>query len=109
MSDLSVDNQALPEALTQRAVTNTLLGPDQFRNVNIGTDREGAVEAQARRLMLFFYEAFGPGAVVETLQRIGAGQDVNGALEATTELDENGFFQAWYQAEFGNRVPVLNR
>jgi len=109
VSDTSLDNQALPEALMQRAVTNTLLGPEQFRGVNLGTDREGAVEAQARRLMLFFYEAFGPGAVVETMQRIGAGQDVNEALVATTELDENAFFQAWYQAEFGNRVPVLNR
>lgn len=109
VSDLSVDNQALPEALTQRAVTNTLLSPEQFRGVNIGTDREGAVEAQARRLMIFFYEAFGPGAVVETLQRIGSGQDVNEALMATTELDENAFFQAWYQAEFGNRVPILNQ
>lgn len=103
------NNQPMPEALAQRALVGGLLSPDQFSNVNIGADKAGMVEAQARRLMLFFYEAFGTGAVVETLQRIGAGQDVDEALEATTELNENEFFQAWYQADFGNRVPVVTR
>lgn len=97
------NNQPMPEALAQTALVGGLLSPDQFRGVNIGADQAGLVEAQARRLMLFFYEAFGPGAVVETLQRIGSGQDTDEALQATTELTEEEFFQAWYNAEFGNR------
>jgi len=38
--------------------------------------------------MQFFYDRFGAGCVVETLQRLGAGQSVDKALLATTGLTE---------------------
>lgn len=97
------NNEPVPEALAQSAVVGGLLSPEEFHNINLGADEAGLVEAQARRLMLFFYEAFGPGAVVETLQRIGSGQDIEEALDVTTGMNEGEFFQAWYEAEFNNR------
>jgi hypothetical protein len=97
------NNEPMSQALARTGQANNLLSPEQFENVNLGTDKDGLVEEQARRLMLFFYVRFGAGAVIETLQRIGAGQDANDALAATTELNQNEFFLAWLNAEFGNR------
>lgn len=97
------NNEPPSAALSQTMQTGNLLAPDQFENVNLGADKTGLAEEQARRLMLFFYVRFGPGAVVETLQRIGAGEDADDALAATTELSQNEFFLAWRDAEFGNR------
>jgi hypothetical protein len=97
------NNDPMSLALARTGQANNLLSPEQFENVNLGADKDGLVEEQARRLMLFFYARFGAGAVIETLQRIGAGQDANDALVATTELNQNEFFLAWLNAEFGNR------
>ncbi len=97
------NNEPASEALAKTSQTNNLLSPEQFENVNLGADRTGVAEEQARRLMLFFYSRFGAGAVIETLQRIGAGQDAGDALVATTELNQDEFFRAWLGAEFGNR------
>ena len=57
------------------------------------------IEAQAQRMVRFFYAQFGSGAVVETLQRLGSGQSVDEALFATTGLSESQFFAAWMAAE----------
>ena len=92
-------NAPIPDALRQAGAAGNLLSPDQFRNVNLGEDRNGAAEAQARRLMLYFYSRFGAGAVAETLQRLGADQTPEEALAATTGLSELEFFLAWRQAE----------
>jgi hypothetical protein len=96
-------NNAVSEALDRTLQVGGLLGPEQFENVNLGADKDGIIEEQARRLMLFFYARFGAGAVIETLQRIGAGQNADDALLATTELTQTEFFIAWRDAEFGNR------
>lgn len=100
------NNEPVPEALAQTALAGGLLSPEEFQNINLGADEAGLVEAQARRLMLFFYAEFGPGAVVETLQRIGSGQTIEEALDVTTGLSEEEFFQNWYETEFSNR-PVM--
>ena len=94
-------NSPLPNVLRQAAANGNLLSPEQFRGVNLGEDRTGAAEAQARRLALYFYERFGAGAVAETLQRLGAGQTSEDALVATTGQTEMQFFLAWRKAELG--------
>jgi hypothetical protein len=96
-------NEVTPATLRDRALANGLLAPAQCENVNIADDRAGAVEAQARRLMTFFYTRYGAGAVVETLQRLGSGESVDDAISATTGLTEEQFFLAWRDAEFGRR------
>lgn len=96
-------NDSVSDALSKTVQVNGLLAPEQFENVNLGADKTGLPEEQARRLMLFFYARFGAGAVIETLQRIGSGQDAEDALIATTELGQTEFFIAWRDAEFGNR------
>ncbi len=40
----------------------------------------------------FFYDKFGAGAFVETLQRLGSGQNIDAALQATTGLNQQQFF-----------------
>jgi len=77
------------------------LSPQQFWNVSSGSDSDGLIENQARRLMQFFYGRFGAGAVAETLQRLGAGQSADAALRATTGLSQAQFFLAWQRAEQG--------
>ncbi len=42
----------------------------------------------------YFYQRFGAGAFVETLQRLGSGQNIDDALQATTGLTEQQFFAA---------------
>ena len=96
------NNSQIPNNLRQAAAAGNLLSPDQFRNVNLGEDRAGAIEAQASRLMLYFYSQFGAGAVAETLQRLGTGQDAESALIATTGMTEIQFFLAWRKAELAN-------
>jgi len=59
-----------------------------------------AARAQSMRMMTF-YERFGAGAVVETLQRLGAGQSIDQALQTTTELTQAEFFAAWRSWEAG--------
>lgn len=95
------NNPPLPAILQQASASGVLLSPDQFRNANIGQDRTGAIEAQALRLMLYFYARFGAGAVAETLQRLGSGETADNALLATTQMTEIQFFVAWRQAELG--------
>lgn len=42
----------------------------------------------------YFYQRFGAGAFVETLQRLGSGQSIDAALLATTRLNQQQFFAA---------------
>jgi hypothetical protein len=88
------------ELLRPYAAAGSLISPAQFRSGTGGMRVEGLAETQSARLMMFFYARFGAGRVVETLQRLGAGDSVDDALQATTGLDEAKFFQAWYDAEF---------
>lgn len=94
-------NQPIPKILRDTAMAGGLLTPRQFDNVNPGADQAGIAEAQARRMMAFFYVRFGSGAVIETLQRLGSGQAVEDALVETTGLTEDQFFLAWRNSEFG--------
>ncbi len=86
------------QELRRYASLNALLTPNQF-NVQIG-DSSLLAQAQATQIMRYFYAKFGAGRVTETLQRIGAGQNVDDALLATTGLNEAGLFNAWRDAQF---------
>ena len=88
------------ESLRPYAAAGSLISPAQFRTGSGPTRVAGLADTQSARLMMFFYARFGAGGVVETLQRLGAGESVDDALRATTGLDEAKFFQAWYEAEF---------
>jgi hypothetical protein len=81
-----------------------LLGPQQFRNVPTdGSATTTVASEQALSMMLYFYNRFGVGAVVETLQRLGSRQSVDEALLATTGLTEEQFFAQWAADSFTNR------
>ncbi|HEX8833124.1 MAG TPA: hypothetical protein VF719_02930, partial [Abditibacteriaceae bacterium] len=82
------------------AAAGGLLSAAQFEAVRGAGDTSGLADTQSLHMMAFFYERFGAGAVVETLQRLGAGATVDEALAATIELSEAEFFKAWYDAEF---------
>ncbi|HVF10887.1 MAG TPA: hypothetical protein VNA16_08800 [Abditibacteriaceae bacterium] len=88
------------EALRPYAGAGALISPAQFRSGGGSMKVAGVADAQSARLMMFFYARFGAGRVAETLQRVGAGENVDDAVEATTGLTEEKFFQAWYDAEF---------
>jgi hypothetical protein len=100
-------NEPTPQNLRNLAAVGGLLAPAQFENADLGADRNSFVETQARRLMLYFYQRYGAGAAVETLQRLGSGESVDDALTATTGLTEAQFFVAWRDAEFGRPVPGM--
>ena len=53
------------------------------------------VELPTTRQVHFFYQQFGRGAVVETLQRLGSGQNIDQALYATTGLNQQQFMARW--------------
>jgi hypothetical protein len=88
------------ESLRSYAGAGSLISPAQFRSGTGGMRIAGLAETQSARLMMFFYARYGAGSVVETLQRLGAGESVDDALQATTGMDETKFFEAWYAAEF---------
>lgn len=75
-----------------------VLNPAQFKGITLDPQRCPLAEPQAILMMEFFYARFGTACVVETLQRLGSGQTVDEALNATTELTEAQFFQAWSAA-----------
>ncbi len=90
-------NAGTPLALNQFARAGILLRPRQFDQLLPPGEQSSAAEAQAGSLMAFFYARFGPGAVAQTLQRLGSGEGIDSALIATTELNEEGFFRTWAQ------------
>jgi hypothetical protein len=89
------------EMLRRNAQAGGLLTPEQFRAVLARPTPGGTAEAEAARLLAFFYARFGPGGVVETLQRLGAGETTDEALTAVTGMNEEQFFLAWRNADFG--------
>ncbi len=102
LADLTVNGDTVSaqydQELRRFASLNGLLSPRQF-NAQIG-DSSLLAQAQATQLMRYFYAQFGTGRVDETLQRIGAGQNVDDALLATTGLNEEQLFRAWSDAQF---------
>jgi hypothetical protein len=73
----------------------------------IGRETQMAViEAVSQRMMRYFYLQFGPGAVVETLRRLGSGEGVDDALRATTGLSEAEFVSAWQEADAYNMTQL---
>ena len=84
-----------PLFLNQFARANLLLGPAQFENVPSTGEQVSLAEAQASNMMAFFYVRFGAGALVEVLQRIGDGQNVDAAMQAAAGLSEEQFFRTW--------------
>ncbi len=66
----------------------------------VGTPLE---ELDSTRRVQFFYDRFGAGAFVETLQRLGSGQSADQALQATTGLTQQQFFAAADAADAQNR------
>jgi hypothetical protein len=92
--------------LTQFAQAGGLLTPEQFATPETDLMRYQIAQLQASAMLTYFYNEFGPGAVVETLQRLGAGQQIDEALTETTELNQLGLFQSWRNAQFGPlRLP----
>lgn len=94
------------QILEQTARAGGLLTPAQFRAslTNARPEQLAIVQAQSASLMAFFYRAYGAGAVTETVQRLGLGQSIDQALEATTEGDQIALFQSWRNAQFGGRI-----
>jgi hypothetical protein len=83
--------------------SNQLLSPQQFRAVPTdGSASASVANDQALSMMLYFYNRFGSGRVVETLQRLGSRQSVDEALFATTGLSEEQFFTQWAADSFDN-------
>ena len=88
------------EELRRLGGVGGLLTPVQFDS-QLG-ESSLLAQAQATAMMTYFYAQFGPGRVAETVQRLGAGENIDDALMATTGLDQAGFFRAWSNAQFGN-------
>jgi hypothetical protein len=96
------DNPRPSQDLIRAGQANQLLSPDQFNNQSTNNNTSGLAELEAQSLMQYFYQQFGPGAVMETAQRLGSGEDIDEALQATTQMNEADFFTSWYQAVLGN-------
>lgn len=97
---LNVTNE---QSLQSLAATGALLTPAQIA-AQIGQDNTEIGEVarvQAASLVAYFYSQYGAGAVVETLQRLGAGQSIDAALRATTQGGELELFRRWSDARFG--------
>ena len=65
----------------------------------VATEQNDGFGAQLNDLdstnqVAYFYKRFGAGAFVETLQRLGSGQSLDTALQATTGLSQQQFFAA---------------
>ena len=83
------------------AQAGALLSPDQFNALETDPARYQVAQLQASAIITYFVDEFGPGALVETIQRLGAGQTPDVALGATTEGTQLELFQAWRDAQFG--------
>ena len=71
----------------------TAVNPPAFtdRQVLSGTS---LTKLDSTNQVAYFYDKFGAGAFVETLQRLGSGQNIDAALQATTGLNQQQFFAA---------------
>ncbi|MEO6907095.1 MAG: hypothetical protein ABI210_04320 [Abditibacteriaceae bacterium] len=95
-------NQRPDQDLVKAGQANQLLSPDQFNAGVANNNTSSLADLQSRSLMSYFYQQFGSGAVMETAQRLGSGEDIDQALQATTQMNESGFFAAWYKALLRN-------
>jgi len=112
--DAATGNKQAPTAeLLQAGAANKLLSADRFNAGMLSDTTANLADAEALSLMTYFYTDFGAGSVMETIQRIASGQSANEALTATTGMDENAFFKAWYDALSGSRgeqrAPTVRR
>jgi hypothetical protein len=112
--DAATGNKQAPTAeLLQTGAANKLLSADRFNAAMLSDTTANLADAEALSLMTYFYEDFGAGSVMETIQRIASGQSANEALTATTGMDESEFFKAWYDALSGirneQRAPAPRR
>ncbi|MEO6907901.1 MAG: hypothetical protein ABI210_08430, partial [Abditibacteriaceae bacterium] len=102
--DAATDDKKAPTVeLLQAGAANKLLSPDRFNIEMLSGTKSDLADAEALSLMTYFYEDFGAGDVMQTIERIASGQSANEALTATTGMDENEFFKAWYNALSGSR------
>ena len=99
--------QGLAVALPRRGMASSML-PYALRESIASTDPEiepvateqnagfGAQlgDLDSTHQVRFFYDKFGAGAFVETLQRLGSGQSIDAALLATTGLNQQQFLAA---------------
>lgn len=88
--------------LIRAGQANQLLSPDQFNAGALNKQTSDLADIQSKSLMSYFYQRFGSGAVMETAQRLGSGQDIDQALQATTQMNQAEFFTAWYNAVLEN-------
>ncbi|MEO6906915.1 MAG: hypothetical protein ABI210_03400, partial [Abditibacteriaceae bacterium] len=95
-------NQRPDQDIIKAGQANQLLSPDQFNAGVANNNTSSLADLQSRSLMSYFYQQFGSGAVMETAQRLGSGEDIDQALQATTQMNESGFFAAWYKALLRN-------
>ena len=88
---------------TYKPVVNLMKGNalNKYDSINYGPP---LAKMPTTHQVQFFYEQFGRGAVVETLQRLGAGQSIDEALRATTGLNQREFFDRWRRWE--NTAPT---
>lgn len=95
-------DQRTDQELIKAGQANQLLSPDQFNAGAVNNNTSDLADLEAKSLMTYFYQQFGAGAVMETAQRLGSGEDIDQALQATTQMNEADFFTAWYKAVLGN-------
>lgn len=91
-------DQRPDQELLKAGQTNQLLSPDQFNAGALNKQSSDLADMESKSLMSYFYQQFGSGAVMETAQRLGSGEDIDQALQATTQMNEAEFFTAWYAA-----------
>jgi hypothetical protein len=95
-------DQRPDQELIRAGQANQLLSPDQFNAGAVNNTTSDLADMESKSLMSYFYQQFGAGAVMETAQRLGSGEDIDQALQATTQMNEADFFTAWYKAVLGN-------
>jgi hypothetical protein len=95
------DTQPPTQELLQAGAANNLLSAGQFDAIN--QNKAGLANDEALSLMTYFYQDFGPGSVMETIQRIASGQTADAALNATVGMNEDQFFRSWFDALSGSR------
>lgn len=108
LADLTVNGDTISvqydQELRRYAGLGNLLAPRQF-DAQL-SESSVLAQAQSTAIMRYFFAQYGAGRVAETIQRIGAGQSVDDALQATTGLNEIGLFREWRNAQFvGLNLP----
>lgn len=99
------ETAATANLLRAAAATGQLLTPAQFEavatNGGLTEAQSFMAESQAESVVQFFIAQQGAGTLVETLQRLGAGQDIDNALGDIAGTNQDSLFSAWSKAAFG--------